>query len=252
MASLTDRLLTRVLATLRQQSPVPPTDGEWNNNPSWGQFQSGLVPTTAGYVTSVATLDRSYGPPQTMTVALSRTAGRQLNSSNYDFKARVTWSVGAISRQCMLDWRDGCQFSVVASSIKIESVTETIDLEQPYSNGGHRIELGACFAAGNSSAPSPQYSSPWRRIPSSLAFVPPAFADAWLIQGGQTGAPLYTANTLVQVVGPVLLPFAEYLGTVLGPTDSSFIRFAAGLEQLRIVNSAAFDLYLKVVYRLAL
>ena len=168
----------------RELLTLEPLDGYWLDNPSWGQRiamprnVSGLG--GPGQLVPIGRLDRIPGPPRPYTVRLYRTGGvADAGSAAGNFpiiRAKITVGCGGQNTSFWCDFAHGTQFSVVASSIVVEAVQESLmglSTNQP-------VELAAAFGQGacaHSNAtytfmPAPPAAVPGVVIVAAVAQIP--------------------------------------------------------------------------------
>jgi hypothetical protein len=98
----------------------------------------------------VGSSDKFPGPPKLHTIHLFR--GDDRTAQNADVYARVSYGVGGSNNSFLVDWSAGCQFSVIANSVRVEAITYAPSGVVPY-NGTNGVTaapllLGVAFGSG--------------------------------------------------------------------------------------------------------
>jgi hypothetical protein len=224
----------KLLALLRREqfATVEPRDGDWHNNPLWGRQFSGVMPPTAGTVFSVASSDSFPGPPALHTVQLYR--GDERIANNADVYARISYGVGGSYNSFDMDWGAGAQFSLTASSIRVDAVTYAPDGFNAYAASTAPLVLGATFGKGTvgHGPPVTKTESMQRMAPgAALDFPVPDFARAVIVRstdltnglGANNRGNINQANTTMLAVGAY-----TQAGNSLWSLDSQLWAGAAG------------------------
>ncbi len=168
---------------LRRIFALEPYDGDWLNNNTWGNSYRGLMPGGAGIAQGVAELIRTPGPPRVYSCQLFRDDNR--DHANADVRAKVTYGIGGVRNSFYLDWIAGCQFSLVASYIKVDFETYRPDENAAYSTGTTALQLGCTFGAGTiGHGPYLSYTTAISTIANSTNknYPVPDFARAFRVQ----------------------------------------------------------------------
>ena len=163
-----------------KSSPVARTEasearyGWWTGNNSIGQpFQGRYPDEETSPVRSILNIDQ-FGIPQVMTLALNRDA--IINTTgNSDVFAVVEYGQGSFNDSFELDFANGIQASIMASSLRVGFAPEAVDLSAAYSQGTTQLSLSA--AGGK--FPAPNALPPTRTIRSMRN------AAGWALQRSQ-------------------------------------------------------------------
>ena len=84
---------------------IEPVKGPWKNNVRWGDGFKGPMPAAAGSVIPVFSGEEIPGPPRVQTIQLFRDDRRP--GQNADFRAHVSYGVGATNNDFFCDWAQG-------------------------------------------------------------------------------------------------------------------------------------------------
>lgn len=133
---------------------VEPESGPWQRDGAFGRYFRGAIPTTEGDTLAVFNNDAIMGPPRARVVHLYRSdRGISAHGGNYGFRASVTYGVGGAQNNLLLDWTQGGQFSIVASTIRVEAVTYRPLDPVAYSVSAGAVVLGALLGVDGQSTP---------------------------------------------------------------------------------------------------
>lgn len=104
----------------------------------------------------VFAIDRQPGPPRTRTLNLFRQdATLGVGLFNADVYAKVTYGVGGVQNQALIDWSRGGQISLTCDSLSVEAVAYAPSDALPYTPPLGSQLLGAMLTHEGSAPPRP-------------------------------------------------------------------------------------------------
>lgn len=218
---------------------VEPSKGWWTGNSRFGGRFQGVLPAQEGSIIPITSLDYVPGPPRTVALNLYANDTAFVGApgiANSDVKAQITYGAGGFTNTFRCDWMQGCQFSIVCNSLRVDAVTVKRTNQGVYGNGNIARMLGCTIGLGQSGyALGPQLTTPWTVLlaAGTTIYQIPDFARG-LILTSDVIDPLITAtfeSTAIQQVYDMTTLYASYQG--------SGIRVPGGPGLVRIRNATA-------------
>jgi len=155
--------------------------GPWQQAGKYGRAENYAFPRVLdGTPTLIFNMDRQPGPPRARTLHLFRSNALLAFTGNADVYAQITYGVGGVQNQAVLDWSRGGQISLVCDSVSVEAVAYAPQ-DQAYNPGavGLRQILGAMLShEGTSQARPPTFTTEQVTLSAgdNVSFVVPDFA----------------------------------------------------------------------------
>ena len=151
---------------------------------AYGQRFQGPVPDVEGGEISVLTIENMF-PPRLRTVQLDRTIVRGANG-NGDWRCVITYGMGGASDTIELDWANGTQVAVVASTIRVVARSFAPDPTNAYTPAGVDAIMAAVGDFASSHA-RPCFTERHFIPPAGGGFnsVPPSFSKSFRLIAGQ-------------------------------------------------------------------
>lgn len=212
---------------------VEPEVGPWLNNPKWGQIFQNPLPAVEDAVIPVGNIDRTVGPPKVHTVQLFRSDVISTDTANSDVIAQVTYGIGAVRNSFEVDWKQGAQFSLLASTITVNAVTRRVSSPAAYAAGGNQVILGVGFGEGNVG----RESITWTAVTPNLAAAGgsesvdvPDFAQAVRVSTNATNKALLSVQLIARA-----FPFDEYTVDIFN--SMAFLPIPRGIRQVKVINN---------------
>lgn len=240
---------------LREIGIIEPLKGHWLNNNSWGDAYNGDFPLTYDKIIPIAELNDTPGPPRVYTVQLFRdmSAAEPLVA---EVKARITYGVGAVRHTFDIDYLAGCQFSLVASYIKVEAITyspvvnfnpaQPLNyLYNPATAAGPtaRLRIGASFGAyAVATQPKLTLSSAYDQSQATIAqYDIPNFARAFIVRcsGVQAAGPNPVYGSVPTTLTGITAQITNEVGAAYGIFDTCIFAGPAGTEGIPLPAGAS-------------
>jgi hypothetical protein len=184
---------------------VEPTAGPWKRNFNWGGGFNGQIPVIAGSEFPLFSNEEIPGPPRVQSIVLGRTAS-SIPGFNADFRAKVTYGIGATTDGFLCDWTRGAQFSLVANWVRVDAVTYAPSNVDPYTptnaTGFANVVISAGIAEGtvqHSDAPL-TFTAPLEEVAigGTHFFDAPDFARAAYVNVRAVTPAVLPSPTLIQ------------------------------------------------------
>lgn len=211
------------------------------------------MPPTAGQVRPLFDLPGDLNEAELLTVNVL--SSRNIGATNGDFRLRVLAGAGPVTNVFTCDLGEGCQFSIVAQSLRLELVSFQPYLGSPFGNPGYdpangQAEVTAQVVRGGFGRGVPlTYSEPaFRMTPATSRVYPiPAFARRVFVASNADTADAAVASWVLR--SPSNSNFGGFLNRFY---EGNFQPIPAGMDHLRIdTNAAANDIDMQPIWELA-
>ncbi|HEX6276083.1 MAG TPA: hypothetical protein VFZ53_23745, partial [Polyangiaceae bacterium] len=110
------------------------------SSPRWGGSYRDVMPPTAGQVRPLFDLPGDLNAAELLTVNVL--SSRNIGATNGDFRLRVLAGAGPVTNVFTCDLGEGCQFSIVAQSLRLELVSFQPYLGSPFGDPGYDAANG--------------------------------------------------------------------------------------------------------------
>jgi hypothetical protein len=237
---------------------IEPTHGWWRQQGAFGFRYQGAIPDLAGSIIPLTEQLHLPGPPRLWWVnwfRFSRNVSDEAspNYGTWDLRGRVTYGVGGAQNVIEVDVAAGIQMAVVASSIKVDLLTYSPQVqisggntETPiYDPGDVGVIAGAMFGDGAAGgALPPSWSTPVYEAGAlgiiELDIPVPDFARTLVLHTNSFNA-ADLANCFLHFTSPGVAIKSVNLQTVysLMTTDRG-IAIPVGTNQIRLSTAAPF------------
>lgn len=239
---------------------VEPSYGWWTDNNSFGNRFTGALPTE-GQVIPIANCDALPGPPRVIGLSFFRSPqaiaiGPTVNS---EVRAEVVYGAGGVSNTLLLDGTNGCNFTVVANTVRVQYRTYRPNPFAAYVPQTDLI-LAATLGLGPC-APGipPTFTTPLAVAAAGLpaVFPVPEFARRVSFLGGEGPGP--SVLTLAELLITFNRPSGSVMNTFVPTTTEDLFRGAAGGYVLpadcafvAVARTAGLDKAVQAVFQLGI
>ncbi len=155
---------------------IEPLAGPWSQSNNWGTNRKFAYPKIIQPI-SVISNDNLPGPPSMRTVVLSRQD--EVNGSNNDVYAHITFGVGGSIQTVLVDWANGNAIQVPAGSIRVAAIPYQTTPGIPYVAAGSFVV--GCAMARDSIGESKATFTQVVTVGANVAIPVPKFAKRVVI-----------------------------------------------------------------------